>query len=223
MDWQRSLPPIAFALTLFACDLPPGFNQVDPGEGGERTADTADVSPAPSGGAWETAFVGWQYGGDLNCQGVPGVGTPGGGVGGVGGIVVGGGGGGGTGGIGPGTGTESFPMAVEIWDGVEDPCGENPEHGDRRVRISLSASQAGTYQVAQQCVGPRTASVIFGEFRGGQLLNRIAVEGSVTVLGIEGLLTPDPDDDIVEGAFTVRFAPGGGFTSGSFRARSLCF
>ncbi len=223
MDWQRLLPPIAFTAALVACDLPPGFNEVEPGEGTERTTGTADVRPAPSGGTWSTDFVGWQFGGDLNCQGLPGVGTPGGpgvpgGVGGAGGTT---GGVGGAGGLGPGV--QSFPLTLEIWDGVEDPCSQEPVHGDRVVRISLSGSLAGNYPVAQQCVGPQTATLVFREFRGGQFFDRIALEGSVTILGLEGVLTPDPDDDVIEGAFSVRFAPGGAFTSGGFRGQSLCF
>lgn len=182
------------ALLSPGCDTPPGF--VQPG-GDERPVDTADLSPVPDirndrqgGEAWSTDFVGWQFGGGIQCVGL-GPGVPG-------QIPL----------------ENPLPTVVEIWDGIADPCSELPEDGARVLRIELSSETPGTYQVAQQCVDPRTARVTFAEMRGGSLFGLVASEGTVTLLGLDA-------NDVLQGAFSVRFG-NAGFTSGGFRTSSAC-
>jgi len=178
------------AASLAACL--PGIDEWN-GED-EREVGTASVSPVPRGGdPWETDSLAWQFGGNLACGTTP-PGTP----------------------TQPGQAPVENPMpaVVEIWDGLVDPCTDELEEGTRVLRIQVSDVSAGTYPVAQGCVGPRTARVLWGEVRGGALFFIEGQEGSVTLLGLD-------DDDVLEGAFSVRFADTG-FTSGGFRAAVAC-
>ncbi len=244
MDWRRTIPLLLCAGTagaLASCDLPPGFNEVEPGEGPEREVGTADFSPVPEFGfgaepLWNTDFVGWQIGGSLNCAGtVPG-GNPATG-----------------GGSNPAPVTDPIPIIVQIWDGVEDPCGETLDEGDRVLQIELSDVSAGTYNAGIDCVGPRTARITYGKVIGGRLFTRTGVEGTVSVIGVEGRIDPE-DETVIAAAFNVRFGapisdPGlgtviggnlpaggippvqgqtpatgtGGFSSGGFRGIAQCF
>lgn len=194
MGWGAAACLLVVALAGPGCDTPPGF--VQPG-GDERPIDTADLSPVPDirsnpieSDPWNTDFVAWQFGGGVQCASL-GPGVPG-------QVPL----------------ENPLPTVVEIWDGVFDPCTEDPEDGARVLRIELSAESAGTYQVAPQCIDQRTARVTFAEMRGGRLFGLTASDGTVTLQGLDA-------NDVLQGAFSVRFGDAG-FTSGGFRTDSAC-
>lgn len=222
MSWRRLVSGALLALPLGGCDLPPGFNELEPDEAEGREVGTADVSPVPAGeDRWETDFVGWQFGGGLACGGPGDPTAPGGGA-----------------------VRTPFPVVIQIWDGPDDPCAQTPAEGDRVVQIELSDNRPGTYEVALQCVGPQTARVVYGRVLGGQLFARTGLSGTVSIVGVEGQIATG-DIRTIEGVFSVRFgppsalgsvqtggipviggeqgAPAGIPIAGSFRGESRCF
>ncbi len=106
-------------------------------------------------------------------------------------------------------------VMVQIWDGVFDPCREAPPEGARVVVIEVSDTSAGSFEFDQVCSGPHSAGAVFGIVQGGTLFLQQAIEGSVSMLGIN-------DDDVLEGAFSVRFPDAFGFTQGGFTAEPHC-
>lgn len=174
-----SLLGLAAGVTaIWACDLPPGFDEVDTDD--RAPVGSANVSIPPDDERWTNDFVGWQFGGQFGCAGI-----------------------------------DSQPVVVELWDGVEAPCEEDVGEGDRVLRLQISDTTSGTYQVALQCAGPQTAGVNFVVIRGGQAFETAAEEGTVTLTGF--------GEDILQGAFNVRFEGRTSFTSGGFRADTRCF
>jgi hypothetical protein len=153
-------PPAALAaVVLWACELPPGIDTLDPGEAEPVPVGTAEVNPPPVDGPWETDYLAWQPGGELGCGGaIP----P------VGGLPA----------------ERPEPFVVEIWEGVADPCAEVPPSGSRSIRLSLSDRIPGTFTVATTCTGPLSAGATLRRFAGAQEARRLGVEGTVTITGI---------------------------------------
>jgi hypothetical protein len=186
----RPAPAALAAALLFACELPPGIDTVDPGEVEPVPVGTAEINPPPVDGPWETDYLAWQPGGELGCGGaVP----P------VGGLPA----------------ERPEPFVVEIWEGVDDPCGTTPASGSRTIRLSLSDLVPGTFTVAPTCTGPLSAGASIRRFLGAQEEGRLALEGTVSITGISA-------DDVVDGVFSVRFDGDLAFTSGGFRAPLGC-
>jgi len=159
----RAAFALGLAPALLACDLGPAF--VRPGDV-VREPGTANVSPVPNvqvgrDDPWTTDFVGWQFGGTVQCANA-GPGAPG-------ELPI----------------PDPFPTVVEIWDGLEDVCDETPPEGARVVRIELSALSPGGYTVAQQCVARRVARFTFAEVRGGAFFSSIATEGNVQITALD--------------------------------------
>ena len=162
-DGRRLALPVAgatlAALAALACELPPGIDTVDPGEGEPVPAGTAEVNTPPTDEPWATDHVAWQPGGEMACPpGPPPIGAP--------------------------APAEPSPFVVELWDGLLDPCADSPAPGNRSIRISFSNRQPGTFTVAPTCTGALSAGALTQRFLGPQEERRIALEGTVTITGI---------------------------------------
>lgn len=118
---------------------------------------------------------------------------------------------------------DARPITIAIWEGITDPCTQDPDEENRVVAFGVSDITPGIYTIANACQNPpnqpatadRIARGFFGVFRGNRLQTQDAVEGQVTLQGVAL-------DDTVSGTFSVRFAGEGGFTSGTFRLRASC-
>lgn len=108
-----------------------------------------------------------------------------------------------------------FPVTVQIWDGVTDPCTEIPPEGARVVVIETSSVTAGNFLVAEACTQFPTARAFFGIVQGGTLFIQQASTGSMAILALDA-------EDVLDGTFSVRFPTGFGFTTGGFSAPAEC-
>lgn len=203
--------------TAISCEFgnPNGSN----GNGNGRTLRGTVINP-PEGNLsdedslFEATFFAWKFGGTALC--IPPSGAVN-GAGGFGGSVGAGGAGGSNGGFGGvGGNGDPTPVVITIMDGPDDPCDEDLDEGDRLLFLEVSDLTPGTYRLGNDCVDFRRADGSFAVFRGQALILTRALEGQVTLLGLD-------DDNALEGTFSIRFQGETGFTSGGFLVPPACF